>query len=105
MLTSCIKDKAPQGILSKPQMVDWMIDIYLAEARTQLIPISRDSAYKLFAPYQDSLLYRKGISDSVLKESYKYYLEHPTDLETIYDNVIDSLSLREQRLRQRPANP
>lgn len=101
-VASCKKDREPQGILSKAQMVDWMIDIYLAEARTQLLTVSRDSAYKLFYPYPDSLLHRKGIQDSVLQKSYRYYLEHPTQFEAIYDTVIDSLSLREQRLRQTP---
>ncbi len=96
---SCEKrEKQPQGILSKAQMVDWMIDIYLVEARIQVLPIMRDSAYKIFLPYQDSLMRKKGLQDSVLRKSYQYYLEHPVEFEALYDTVIDSLSLREQRL-------
>jgi len=95
---SCKKDKEPVGILTQPQMVDWMIDIYLAEGRTQSFTFSRDSAYRLFLPYQDSLMRSKGIQDSVLKKSFQYYFENPAKLELIYDVVIDSLSLREQRL-------
>jgi len=105
LLGACQKEKAPVGILSQAQMVDWMIDIYLAESRTNLMSISRDSAYKLFYPYPDSLMRRKGIQDSVLQKSYRYYIDHPAQLESIYDAVIDSLSLREQRLRQRPVDP
>jgi hypothetical protein len=49
---------------------------------------------------------KKGLKDSVISKSYQYYLDHTTELESIYDAVIDSLSLREQRLRQAPpANP
>ena len=104
-LISCKKkDKEPQGILSKAQMVDWMIDIYLAEARLQVIPITRDSAYKIFVPYQDSLMHKKGLQDSVLRKSYQYYLEHPNEFEALYDTVIDSLSLREQRLLPGPTS-
>jgi hypothetical protein len=103
---SCKKEKAPSGILTKAQMVDWMMNIYLAEARVQLIPGSRDSAYKIFVPYQDSLMRRKGVQDSVLNRSYQYYLDRPAEMESIYDAIIDSLSLREQRLRQTPViNP
>lgn len=102
-VVSCTKEEKPQGILSKSQMVDWMIDIYLAEARTQQLMIPMDSAYKIFLPYQDSLLRKKGLQDSVLRRSYQYYLGNTTELESIYDTVIDSLSLREQRLRQIPA--
>ena len=102
-VVSCTKESKPQGILSRSQMVDWMIEIYLAEARTQQLNIPMDSAYKIFLPYQDSLMRRKGIQDAVLRKSYEYYLANTTELEAIYDIVIDSLSLREQRLRQTPA--
>ncbi|MBY0434839.1 MAG: DUF4296 domain-containing protein [Cyclobacteriaceae bacterium] len=105
LLLSCKTDDLPEGVLSKPEMVNWMIKIYLAEARTTLLPIGRDSAYKLFVPAQDSLKKLAGVQDSVLKKSYQYYLENPKELESIYDAVIDSLSLREQRLRQTPAQP
>ncbi len=104
-VVSCKKEKQPQGILSRPEMVDWMIDIYLAEARLQLMSLGHDSAYKLFVPFQDSLLRKKSLQDSVLKKSYQYYLDHPSELEVVYDAVIDSLSLREQRLRKASVNP
>ena len=102
VVISCGREKEPPHVLSKDQMVDWMISLYLAESRTTLLPINRDSAYKLFLPYQDSLMHRKNIQDSVLKKSYEYYLHHPSELESIYEAVIDSLSLREQRLRENP---
>ena len=100
---SCKKDKQPADILSQGQMVDWMLDIYLAEARTQSLAIGRDSIYRLFLPYQDSVMRQKGINDSLLQKSFQYYFEHPAKLEAIYDIVIDSLSLREQRLLPGPA--
>jgi Domain of unknown function (DUF4296) len=99
---SCTKETKPQGILSKAQMADWMLDIYLAESRVLQLSITRDSAYKIFLPYQDSLMRRKSVQDSVLKKSYEYYLSHPIEFETVYDIVIDSLSLREQRSLQMP---
>jgi Domain of unknown function (DUF4296) len=97
-IVSCERDSEPEGVLTKPQMVDWMLDLYMGEARAQLFNTSRDSAYKLFLPYQDSLKHRQGITDSVLTKTYRYYLEHPAKMEAIYDVVIDSLSLREQKL-------
>ena len=97
---SCKKDSTPQGILTKSQMADWMIKVYMAEARTGSWAISRDSAYKLFVPYQDTLKQRNGLTDSTLMKSYLYYLENSKDMEDIYDIVIDSLNLREQRVLQ-----
>lgn len=99
-LFSCTKEKKEEAALNRDQMVDLLIDIYLAEARTTLLPVNRDSAYRLFLPYQDSLMRRKGIADSTLKKAYSYYLGHPAEFEAIYDAVIDSLSLREQRIRE-----
>ena len=86
-------------------MADWMIKVYLAEARASAWSIPRDSAYKLFVPYQDTLKRRNGLADSTLMKSYLYYLENSKDMEAIYDIVIDSLNLREQRvLKTAPDN-
>ena len=98
---SCKKDKQPTDVLSEGQMVDWMLDIYLAEARTLTFP-NRDSAYRVFLPYQDSIMRQKGINDTLLQKSFQYYFENPAKLEAIYDVIIDSLSLREQRLLPGP---
>ncbi|NOT77114.1 MAG: DUF4296 domain-containing protein [Cyclobacteriaceae bacterium] len=103
-IVSCKKDTEP-GVLTQAQMVDFMLDMYLSEARLQMIPITRDSAFRLFIPRQDSLMRMKGITDSTLRRSYQYYLENPTKMEAIYDIVIDSLSLREQRLLPGPRQP
>jgi hypothetical protein len=102
-LFSCKQEQKEVAPLSKDQMVSLMMEIYLAEARTAMVPVGKDSAYRLFVPHQDSLMQRMGIQDSTLRASYSYYLKHPADLEAIYDAIIDSLSLREQRLRKVPA--
>lgn len=79
-----------------------MVDVYLAEARISSVQISRDSAIKLFYPYEDSLVTRKGLSDSLLMVNYQYYLQRPKELESILDAVIDTLNLREQRIKDQP---
>lgn len=88
--------------MSKDEMVAVMMEIYLAEARLSVLPVDRDSAYRLFIPYQDSLLYHRGLKDSTLRSAYDYYINRPNDLEQIYDRLIDSLTLREQRRRGHP---
>lgn len=101
-LFSCKQEEKEIPPLSRDQMVSLMMEIYLAEARTAAVPVGKDSAYRLFIPRQDSLMHHMGIQDSTLRASYSYYLQHPADLEAIYDAIIDSLSLREQRLREAP---
>lgn len=102
VLGSCAKEKEKAAPMSKDEMVAVMMEIYLAEARLSVLPVDRDSAYRLFIPYQDSLLYHRGLKDSTLRSAYDYYINRPNDLEQIYDRLIDSLTLREQRRRGHP---
>lgn len=97
---ACMKEKKPDNVLDKEQMTSFLIEVYLAEARLSTTIFVADSARRVFDPYEKLLLQRRGLSDSVLKESYSYYLEHPVEMEEIMDAVIDSLSLREQAAGQ-----
>lgn len=99
---ACGGKSTPQGILSKAEMSSLLVELYIAESRITLSRISRDSAYQVLQPYEDSLLSRRGIADSTLRKSYAYYLEHPKIMEQILDAVIDTLSLREQRAGNQP---
>ena len=86
--------------MGKEQMVDFLIDVHLAEAGVQDLRLKKDSAAVVFAA-QEKLLFKKhGITDSLYITSYNFYIEHPADLEEIYAAVIDSLSLRQVLLRE-----
>jgi hypothetical protein len=100
--TRCGDSKSPEGILTKQEMVSLMVDMYIAEAKISISRISRDSAFRLFDPYEDATLADRGITDSLLKVNYNYYLQKPKELEQILDAVIDTLNLREQRLGIQP---
>jgi Domain of unknown function (DUF4296) len=96
-LGACQNDKEPEGVLSKEQLSALFVEFYLAEARLGNGTVVRDSALQLFLPFEESFLKEKGVSDSVLRKTYTYYFSNPSKLEQIYDAVIDTLSLREQR--------
>jgi hypothetical protein len=97
---ACQGDKEPEGILSKEQLSALFVEFYLAEARIGNTTVVKDSALQLFLPFEESFLKEKGISDSVLRKTYTYYFSNPSKLEEIYDAVIDTLSLREQKASQ-----
>ena len=99
---SCGKGSTPEGILSKAEMSSLLVELYIAESRITLSRIPRDSAYRVMKPYEDSLLWRRGLTDSTVRKSYAYYLERPKVMEQILDAVIDTLSLREQRAGNQP---
>ncbi|MBX7127015.1 MAG: DUF4296 domain-containing protein [Cyclobacteriaceae bacterium] len=87
----------PDGRLSREDFTAMMINFYLVEARISAMHTSDDSARKIFEVYERTYLKEHEIPDSVLRRTYEYYMAHPKDLESVYDTVIDSMSLREQR--------
>ncbi len=101
-VAGCKKEKRPEPVLSQEELSTLLVEFYLAEARLGTIPVSHDSAMKLFLPFEQSLLKKKNVSEEVLKRTYRYYLDHPKEFEAVYDRVIDTLSLREQRSKQHP---
>lgn len=91
------EDAAKEGVLSQEQLSSLLIDIYIAEAVADNLPLLKDSAMTYFLPFEQKLLKEKNIGDSTLKKTYTYYLSHPKELEKVYEVVIDSLTVREQR--------
>ena len=96
-LGACEPDRKPLGVLDEQQLADVLVEIYTGEARMSNLSLVNDSASKLFRPFEEALYKKKGIPDSVMKITFRYYVEHPVELERVYDVVIDSLSLREKK--------
>lgn len=94
---SCSKKETQEGILPQDTLVNIMIEFYLAESRLGKLSITQDSARKLFVPFEESVLKKYQVSDSALSKTYQYYFDHPTEMEKIYEVVLDSLSLRERK--------
>lgn len=100
---SCSEPERPPAVLDQGQMTSLLVEVYLAESRISLQNIAKDSGYRYFVPFEDSLLRKRAISDSALRKSYEYYLSHPAELEKIYAAVVDSLNLRLQQVIGTPA--
>jgi Domain of unknown function (DUF4296) len=103
IFVSCRTEKPPKDILASEQLTQIMIEFYLAEAKLGNYSLAQDSARKLFMPFEEATLKKYGVADSTLKKTYQYYFDHPTELEKIYEIVIDSLSLRERKATGLPS--
>jgi hypothetical protein len=103
--SGCDRDKIPPGVLDKQEYAEYLVSVYVAEAKLNTYAITPDSAMKLFQPYERSLQQKFGKSDSVIKKTFEWYLAHPQDLEQVYTAVIDTLNLLEQKASVRPAQP
>jgi hypothetical protein len=96
-LYSCKKEGRPADVLNQSELADLMVEFYIAEGKLYALGIQRDSAMKLFLPFEQSVMKKKKVSDETLSKTYKYYLDHPVEFEKVYDAIIDTLSLRETR--------
>jgi hypothetical protein len=99
LFAGCDQQKLPAGVLTKEEYAALLVEVHLAEARLAGHPVPRDTASGLFFSFEEKLLQKRGLSDSVVKATYQYYLNHPVELEEIYVAVVDTLSLREQRYK------
>lgn len=105
LMVACQKSEKPKEVLTQAQLSALLVEVYLAEAKLDAIAKPKDTVIKYFLPYEEKLLKRLNVSDSVLRKTYAYYLEHPKELEQVYDSVIDTLTLREKRSHLLPAPP
>ena len=96
-VVACNAPKRPEGVLTQPQLAALIVEVYIGEARLDQLPLTKDSAIRYFIPFEQKLLKTRGISDSTLKKTYAYYLDNPRELQQVYDSVIDTLVLRDQR--------
>jgi len=103
VIVACHAPDKPKGVLPPAALSALLVDVYLAEAKASSLPLVMDSSIRYYLPYEEKLLQRRGISDSVLKITYAYYLQHPKEFEKVFESVIDTLSLREKKLSRPPA--
>lgn len=77
-------------------MVRALTHVYIAEEKVRQLSLRTDSSQQVFNRLQGKVLSQAGVSDSVLKKSIDYYMDHPLELEQIYTTLVDSLNLMEQ---------
>ncbi len=93
----CTREKRPEGILSREDMVRVLTEVYLTEEKVQRLGVRPDSSVKVFERMRPKIFEKTRIPDSVFHRSMQYYMQRPKDLEAIYSVLVDSLNLMEQR--------
>jgi hypothetical protein len=92
-----INSSRPKNVLSEEEMVKVLADIYTNEEKVNMLGLNPDSAHQVFDIMMAGISKTDGISDTAVKQSIYYYMEHPKELDRIYTVLIDTLQLREQR--------
>ncbi|OUJ74145.1 hypothetical protein BXP70_10420 [Hymenobacter crusticola] len=91
----------PQLLLPKDKMTSLLTNLHLAEARVEASRLAPDSARAMFNQLRRDLFWRYETTDSAFYQSYRYYAVHDKDLDKIYGDVIDSLSMREMKMEEK----
>jgi hypothetical protein len=98
LLSGCRSKGVPPGVLTKPEMVKVLSEIYISEEKVSRLGLSRDSAEAVAFVFETKVFEKAATSDSIFRKSFDYYMDRPADMELIYTAVVDSLQLQEQKV-------
>jgi hypothetical protein len=86
-------------VLPEQKMTDILEDMHIAEALVHSTPHFGDTNTRQAINYYQVIYQKHGVSDSIFKISYQYYMHHPVLLDSVYSEVITRLSDKEARLK------
>ena len=84
----------PEGILKPVEMTALLADIHVVQAAVSLHSAT-DTSFTPFAAYAPAIFSNHGITSATYDSSLVFYTRHPELLDSIYKNVIVTLSRRQ----------
>lgn len=91
-------DKVPDGVLSKEDMRDVLIDmniadVYSSESTDQGIPLPDSIRQNKVKVYYSQILQLHKLTPKEFSESYAFYESHPDRMKEVYDMMKDVLAV------------
>jgi hypothetical protein len=102
VMFSCGGTSRPDNVLSKPEMVETFMEVYIAEEKVNRLSLPRDSATIVFDSMRVRIFKKMEMEDTVFKSSLQWYTAHPAEMQDILTALVDSLQLREQKAPGQP---
>ena len=97
LLVSCdnkhTKVTTPNVLLSEPQMVEIMTDVYILENAINYRRGKGISSNNLKTKGYEALFEHYGITDSVFLENMDYYNDNPVLMKRVMDSVVANFEL------------
>ena len=105
-LLVCSKKKAvdPKDLYSMQQVAVFWKDLYLLEQKVKELRLTKDSSQVIFEHYEQQLLEKHNLEDSLYRASFQYYIDDIKGLTKIYEIIADSLSLEERLMKAKTEN-
>ncbi len=102
LFSGCKNDnELPEGIVSEAKMVELLEEIFMAENRLVNLKLNRDTTIAIFETYEQLIFEKHQIDPEQYKASLTYYYDHTDKLEAIYETLLDSLNVKESKLKSK----
>ncbi|HET8829143.1 MAG TPA: DUF4296 domain-containing protein [Pelobium sp.] len=97
----CLQDNLPNGLIEKDKMINVMLDMQLTDAI--LNQVYNNDTMKMHAHSRFNYIFKKyEIDSAAFTNSLKYYSKDPTELDSMYTLVSDSLIRLQEILAPKP---
>ena len=77
----------------------------MLESKVKELRLTKDSTKIIFDYYEKKLYEEHNMTDSLYRESFKYYMDDIKGLSRIYEIIADSLSLEERLAAAKDKKP
>jgi hypothetical protein len=98
-------DPAPADLIPEKKMTAILVDIHIAESRIENMGLPYDSAAVYYQNLQKEIFKKHQVAPEKFFRSYDYYVTNVSELDKIYEKVVDSLSVKEVEASAAPATP
>lgn len=100
-LLSCGTEQpeTPENLLSQAQMVQILADIHTAEAQIESQVVYPDTAIMVFNQQEKAIFEKHEVTEQQFRDTYNYYQENLKQMDALYEIIVDTLSLRETKMR------
>lgn len=89
------KEKIPEGILTKEEIVPILADLHVAEKMIAKERLPFDSSRIVYhSYYKNKVLEDRGVSLALFDSSFVYYTDHIELMLEVYTDVVDTLGNR-----------
>ena len=83
--------KIPENLISQEKMAEILVEFHLSEAITDSHIREFEQKKLLKDDLFDEILKKNNLDREPFFDSYSYYIDHPTKMDSIYKNVIENL--------------
>lgn len=87
------------------QVAVFLKDLYMLESKVKELRLTKDSTKIIFDYYEKKLYEEHNMTESLYRESFKYYMDDVKGLSKIYEIIADSLSLEERLANVKDREP